>query len=262
MNEKTWREKYQANIFEKIISPLFGVNGVVCISNYLFEWAKKEALQNNLKTTAIKIPILIDVQESQINTLLNMHREDFFLFAGAPEYAKSILFIINAMKEVWVKYPNVKLKITGFDINDDRAFWLKKFLDNEDKLNKKIIVTGYLDRSELLNNYLQANALLMPLFDDLASKARFPTKLGEYLASGRPVIACKIGELKIYLTHKINALLVDPITIEEFSRQMVYVKERPEEAIQIGLKGRLIAEQFFDYPMYSNVLSKFFKSIR
>ena len=47
--------------------------------------------------------------------------------------------------------------------------------------------TRPLPRAELLDLYHEASVLLAPLFEDTQSVARFPTKIGEYLAAGRPV---------------------------------------------------------------------------
>jgi len=48
-------------------------------------------------------------------------------------------------------------------------------------------MAGFVPRPELLRLYRQSSLLLAPLFDDVRSEARFPTKIAEYLGSGRPV---------------------------------------------------------------------------
>ena len=46
--------------------------------------------------------------------------------------------------------------------------------------------------------YKNAIALLIPLRPTLQDEARFPHKIGEYLASGNPVISTNYGEVKHY----------------------------------------------------------------
>ena len=44
-----------------------------------------------------------------------------------------------------------------------------------------------------------------PLGQDDRSLTRLPNKMGEYLASGRPVISCEIGDLTNFLIDNVNA---------------------------------------------------------
>ena len=41
--------------------------------------------------------------------------------------------------------------------------------------------------------------------DNIQAKGGFPTKLGEYLATGNPVVVTKVGEIPNYLIDGVNA---------------------------------------------------------
>ena len=55
------------------------------------------------------------------------------------------------------------------------------------------------------------NAKLLALArpDSIQAQGGFPTKLGEYLATGRPVVVTKVGEIPDYLEDGVNAFLSD-----------------------------------------------------
>jgi len=59
------------------------------------------------------------------------------------------------------------------------------------------------------------------LFDDERSIARFPTKIGEYLAAARPVVTSSIGEVARYLEDATTAYLAAPGDAPAFGRKIV-----------------------------------------
>ena len=75
----------------------------------------------------------------------------------------------------------------------------------------------------------------------------FPTKLGEYLASGKPVIVTNVGEISEYLTDRQNAYIIEPNNIEALYNCFKYIADHYEEAINVGLEGRKLAEGIFNY---------------
>ena len=46
--------------------------------------------------------------------------------------------------------------------------------------------------------------------DSRQARGGFPTKLGEYLATGKPVCVTKVGEITVYLEDNVSAFLAEP----------------------------------------------------
>ena len=103
--------------------------------------------------------------------------------------------------------------------------------------------------------------MLLPLYSTVQDEARFPHKLGEYLASGNPVITCHVGELKNYLKHKESAFICSPNNVLEFAENMEYVANNPENAILVGEKGKLICKENFDYLVLGKQCSIFLSQL-
>src|SRR5207302_1804391 len=78
-----------------------------------------------------------------------------------------------------------------------------------------------------------AAVLAIPLFDDVKSTARFPTKLGEYLASGRPVVTNGIGEIPRYLKDGVNAVIVPPGDARVFGQAIAEVLDHPRRGYDL-----------------------------
>ena len=118
-------------------------------------------------------------------------------------------------------------------------------------------MTGYVNREELLALYSNAQALLAPLEDDERSKARFPTKIGEYLVSGRPVITNSVGEVSRFLKDGETAFIAPPCDVEVFAQKIELALFDSKLSRRIGLAGRQVAEQNFHYSKQGERIVKF-----
>ena len=105
---------------------------------------------------------------------------------------------------------------------------------------------GYVDGKDIPQLQSRALALLMPKLDLPVNHAGLSTKLGEYLASGRPVIASDVSDLREYLTDRMNVILTKPGDCESLATAIGWVLDNQKEADAIGQAGRVAAEQHFD----------------
>ncbi|MGF2414764.1 MAG: glycosyltransferase [Ferruginibacter sp.] len=78
------------------------------------------------------------------------------------------------------------------------------------------------------------------------ANAGFPFKLGEFLASGKAVIATNVGDVPNYLFNDINAMVVNPDSVEEIVDALLILIEHPEKRQALGKEARKTAEKFFD----------------
>lgn len=124
------------------------------------------------------------------------------------------------------------------------------YLDNYIKqkgLGARIVFTGVVDYNKVPQILKNASALALARPDSVQAANGFPTKLGEYLLTGNPVVITRVGDIPLFLKHKVSALISDSKDMDSFADNLLWVSEHPEEAIAIGLKGRLVAENNFNY---------------
>jgi glycosyltransferase involved in cell wall biosynthesis len=98
---------------------------------------------------------------------------------------------------------------------------------------------------------------LIPLRPTYQDVARFPHKIGEYLASGNPVISTNYGEVKFYFKDMDNMLIADSYDVNEFAEKMRFVINNMSEVKKIGLNGRDLAWNKFNYKMQGGVIDNF-----
>lgn len=250
--EAPWSLNHQQSLVEKLVSPLWGVDGAICISRFLEDWVQQENIRVSRHVRNLYVPILTDTNE-----IVSAHLPPLgmtVLFAGSPDYNETFIFLLAAMEIVWEKYTDCKLVITGGATESTLGLAVQG-------KGEKIRYAGFVERSELLREYSDAVVLAIPLFDDVRSNARFPTKLGEYLASGRPVVTNCVGEIPHFLKDGVNACVIIPGDVQAFGEAICLLLSNPEKAKEIGMNGRKVAENHFHYANYGAKLCDFFNSL-
>jgi len=230
-------------------------DGVLAISALLAERVGA-IVGNSHRPKIIHIPILTDTKEGC--TFLNCprHNDKYILWCGQINgYIDSVFWLMKAFSYV-SRRSGCKLLIVGRYTPKLKAD-IYSFADGLGIDNERIVLTGYVSREELLALYHNAQALLAPLEDDERSTARFPTKIGEYLASGRPVITNSVGEVDRFLKDSETAFIAPPGNIEAFARKIELALSDSELSRNVGLAGRRVAEQNFHYSEYGERIVRF-----
>ena len=250
--EAPWNLKEKPTMVEKKISPLWGIDGVVCISRFLRDWIGKENIKTTRSVAVCEIPILVDIAEFEPVAAPLAGKS--VLFAGSPVYNDTFSFLLEVMDSVWERHPDCQLFIAGGANESTPGF-------NLSRTNGRIRFVGYVERSVLLKEYASSSVLVLPMFDELYSHARFPTKLGEYLASGRPVVTNPVGEIPRFIEDGMSARLTPPGDITAFASAICGLLDDPAKATTLGANGRTIAEKNFHYSLYGPKLVDFFTSL-
>jgi glycosyltransferase involved in cell wall biosynthesis len=128
-------------------------------------------------------------------------------------------------------------------------------------LQEKILLKTKLPFKKLIEEYQEALALLIPLRTTSQDAARFPHKIGEYIATGRPIITGNVGEINYYFFGKENAYIADEFTIAAYARLMENVVSNKNAANLIGERGRKLGEQTFHYSSYGSKISNFLSAL-
>jgi len=226
-------------------------DAVLPISEYLKHSVKKTCP----KSPQLKIPILGDFKTSISD---KPAQPGYFLYCGSANYLELIDFIVQAFEKIENQDVLLYLVVSG-DTED-----MVKFRSRIEASSKHRYIRTFsgIDFEDLLQKYRQAVALLIPLRNTIQDAARFPHKIGEYLASGVPIITTKYGEIGHYFTDGENAIISNNYDLQEYADKMKYVLEYPDEARKIGENGRAMGKRLFDYRKHGVSLLNFIQSLQ
>lgn len=259
LNERPWPLRADRRPPEDAVSPLAGVAGAVAISRLLEDWARDEAAALRRRFTVMSVPIVVDVHEVEPQPYPEIG-DPLVVFAGAPEYDEALHFVFAAMERVWEEFPSCRLVVTGARASDPGSRRLQAEARRSGR-DERLHLAGYLDRAELLRLYGRASGLLVPLFDDVRSTARFPTKIGEYLASARPVVTSAVGEIPRYFDDGVDGVVCPPGDALAYGERLCELLRDPARAAAIGRAGRELAERRFHYALYGEELRRGFTEV-
>lgn len=241
----TW---FNDKLYDKYTPVL--VDAVFPISEFLINHLKE--ISPDIKY--LKLPVLTDFE--RYNNIEILKEQKYFLFCGAAVYKEIIQFIIDSFGRLNDTSFFLYLVING-DEND--ILEIRKYINNN--LQKdKIKLFSKLTEKRLNSYYKNAIALLIPLRPTFQDSARFPHKIGEYLASGNPVISTNYGEIKYYFKDMENMLIADSYDINLFSDKMQFVMDNPIDVQKIGINGKNMALPLFDYRIQATVIDNFLNS--
>lgn len=185
-------------------------------------------------------------------------QSDFYLaYCGAADNNKDgVDQLIKAFALSSKKYPELKLYIIGPKQEDAINEKLAKNLGLEEKIN----FTGLVSSDEMPQLLKNAVGLVLNRPNNIQAKYGFPTKLGEYLLSGNPVIITKVGDIPLFLKDNKSAFLAEPDNIISFSSKIDELLSNQERARIIGQEGQKVANQNFTQNKVRNQLLTIFNA--
>ncbi|MCA0931061.1 glycosyltransferase family 4 protein [Lutimonas saemankumensis] len=223
---------------------MFLVDGLIPISNYLWQHVRKK---RNIKM--LKIPPIADFDLFSIDS--DRNQGNYFLYVGSSVYYQPVMKILDAFKKLEEENFNLVLVLHGSGTQK-----IRNNVEIHPKKNKIFIYSG-LSYEDLVQLYVNAKSLIVPLSNSLQDIARFPNKISEYLASSNPIITNRVGEVENYFTDGENALVAELNASDGILEKMQIVVDNPEKAEKIGYKGYELGLKYFDKNSYKKEFETF-----
>lgn len=231
------------------------VDCIAVMTKVLDGYYKKLAREN---TKFIHLPMTVDVSRfAGKSPAVPDYKQPYIAFTGTYTDAKDgVSVLIKSFAKIANKYPDYKLYLAGFkhpDMNNQIR------LIDEFKLKERCCHVGMLDRAEIPAFVGNASLLVLSRPDSRQAQGGFPTKLGEYLATGNPVCVTKVGEIPEYLEDNVSAFMAEPGDVDSFADAMDRALSNPENAKRVGAQGRKVAEESFSAEVQAGRLYWFLK---
>jgi glycosyltransferase involved in cell wall biosynthesis len=212
---------------------------------------RDRALQLNVRPETIRwIPDGCDERMFQTESIPEARRSvhlppgEFIIGYVGSIFQGDAELMASALDRVFESHPDVRLLIVGYcRVN---------FVELT-RYPQAVVQTGPVSQQDL-HHYLAACDLFwLPLRDTNANRGRWPHKLNDYMAIGRPIVATSVGDVNlIFEWENIGLLSIDQPG--PFAEQTIRLLEDEELRIQMGQSARNLARTRFDWSRFSDEL--------
>ncbi len=127
-----------------------------------------------------------------------------------------------------------------------------------ESLRARVTITGRLSFDKMLDFLSACNVLALPLSDTIANRGRWPSKVNEYVAVGRPTVACDVGDVANLLRDHDIGLLVRP-EARAFAHRIDELLADAERARVMGERAREVACGAYSQDSIADRLETFYR---
>lgn len=242
---------------KKIVYPY--IDGFIVISQPLVDYTTRYGKHG---VVICKVPILVDYHYYQKQSVMATYNCPYIInTATINDHKDGIINVFKAFSLVIKKGYKIHFYLTSTKAPSALSEQINLIM-SENNLEANITFLGELSEESLLTYQANCSLVVLNKINSDQNKYNFATKLGEYMALGKPIITTKVGEVKNYLKDNISCIYIDPSDPEEISKAIIRLLDDSEFARRIGEEGRKIAEKEFDYKAHSEKINKFFLALR
>lgn len=233
----TGKNLFHKFMFMKCHYHLF--DGLFVITQNLADYFLKE---RGYKKPLYILPMVVDLSQFDRNTAGGKNE---IVFSGVLDDRKEGLDkIIKAFSKVVFKYPSYTLHIYGRPEKENKMDKYYELISELD-VDSKVKFHGYIIHDKLSKVLCRAKILIFARPPSLQADYGFSTKLGEYLATGNPVVATNTGEAGKYLKDRVSVFFCQS-NEESIASTMSDIISHYKFALNVGEKGRSVVNENFN----------------
>lgn len=243
-----YKNKILLKFYLKYLLPAF--DGLIVISSQLEEYYGRY-----FKKKILLLPMTVEID--RFYGIIKEKKEDYIAYCGSMYTDKDgIPDLIEAFKIIAKKNFSIKLYLIGDNSDKNKFAFINKCIIHSG-VSDRIICTGYIDKDKIPQVLLNAKVLALSRPNNIQAKGGFPTKLGEYLMTGNPVVVTDVGDHNKFLKDGESAFISEPDNPIHFAKKLIEALTETEKATKIGLKGKEVAINNFNYKKHALKLFNF-----
>ena len=180
--------------------------------------------------------------------------EPSILYLGTMVKVRRLDFLIRVFALVKARIKNAKLYFVGKgDDPDDEKILMQEA--TRFNVSDSVILVGQLPQSEALRYVIEADVCVSPFYPTPILNSTSPTKLVEYMAMGKAVVANDHPEQRLVLEQSQAGYCV---AYDEgaFADAIVKLLESPQVAQSMGLRGRAYVLEHRTYAKIADLVER------
>jgi len=254
VSEQILTKYWIPRLFRNAISFLFKRYEIYVATRLSFICAATDAISdkfknvNNNTVTISNYPLDSEI-ELQIS---ETKKENKVCYIGGLSLIRGVEEIVTAMSYI----EDVKLILAG-KFSPDSLHARTELLTGWEKVK----YTGEVSRKETIEikrKCLAGIVTFLPVANHICAQ---PNKIFEYMASGLPIIASNFPLWKEIIEDDNCGICVDPASPEEIAKAVLFLKENPVEARDMGVNGLKLVQEKYNWRQEENKLFAVYESL-
>ena len=134
----------------------------------------------------------------------------------------------------------------------------EKYPESETKrlrIDHAVKITGFLPQVKAWQHVKDADVCVSPIYPSPIFNCGSPTKLIEYMAMGKAVVANDHPEQRIVISESKAGICV-PYEEDAFAGAILYLLKNPDVAKQMGIRGRRYIEKNRNYEQTADLVER------
>lgn len=165
-------------------------------------------------------------------------------YIGGLKSYEGVNLLIDAMRSVVREDRRVHLVIAGGAVERD-LMRLQRYARS--RCGSQVRFPGMLGMQDVARLLVASSVVVLPKTGARINRNAHPIKLGEYMASGTPVVAASVGAVTDYVEHGVNGLLFEPGDERALRAGIRLLLEDGQLACRVGEQAKADAIAQLDY---------------
>ncbi len=187
-------------------------------------------------------------------------KQKLIIHAGSISKERGGDMMIEMIKRVKMKIPEIKLILIGKFDSDPYNFWFKNRI-RELSLQDTISILGPVPY-EKITNYIRKAFIGLSLLQPVSKfKKNIPQKIFEYMACGIPVVASDLPSTSSFINESKCGILVNPTNPDEIADAIIYLFQHSDEARKMGENGRKVIFEKYNWELEEKKLLALYNTL-
>ncbi|EOV9323303.1 glycosyltransferase [Vibrio parahaemolyticus] len=196
------------------------------------------------KSKTIVLPILMDCEKNS-NSNIDENTPRRVIYAGALSESNGVTLLVKAAKQLIEVGVEHRLIILGPSASQQYTDELHEMVKNYN-LGSVVEILPPKTNLEAVKLLSESDVLVIPKLDDQRAVGYIPSKLGDFLFTGKPVVCSHLGDVPDYITDGVNGFLVKPDSIDSLTECLSKIISNYDELKKVGYEGFNTSKEF-DY---------------
>jgi glycosyltransferase involved in cell wall biosynthesis len=176
------------------------------------------------------------------------------VYIGTMVKSRRMDFLLRVFKKVHSRNGDTRLyMVGGSDFPEDLEYLAE--VAQECGISQLVEFTGLVSREEALDYVNNSSVCVSPFYPTPILNSTSPTKLIEYMAMGKAVVANHHPEQLLVISESGSGLCV-AYDEDEFAEAILSLLQQPQLSAEMGRRGRKYVEENRSYPKIADDLEK------